>query len=33
MKLVGGTVAAILLGLVLYWRGAREKAKEAELAD
>jgi glutamate:GABA antiporter len=34
MKLVGGTVAAILLGLVLYWRGAREKAKEAAaLAD
>src|ERR1700756_1496594 len=28
MKLVGGTVAAILLGLVLYWRGARQKAKE-----
>ena len=28
MKLVGGTVAAILLGLTLYWRGAREKAAE-----
>jgi glutamate:GABA antiporter len=27
-KLVGGTVASILLGLWLYWRGAREKAKE-----
>jgi preprotein translocase subunit Sss1 len=24
-KLFVGTVAAILLGLVLYWRGAREK--------
>jgi len=33
MKLVGGTMAAILLGLVLYWRGAREKAKEADLGD
>jgi amino acid transporter len=34
MKLVGGTVAAILLGLVLYSRGAREKAKAAAaLAD
>jgi amino acid transporter len=33
MKLVGGTVAAILLGLALYWRGAREKAREAELGD
>jgi hypothetical protein len=29
MKLVGGTVASILLGLWLYWRGAREKAKES----
>jgi glutamate:GABA antiporter len=28
LKLVGGTVAAILLGLTLYWRGAREKAAE-----
>jgi hypothetical protein len=28
IKLVGGTLAAILLGLVLYWRGAREKAAE-----
>ena len=25
LKLVGGTVASILLGLVLYWRGARQK--------
>ncbi|HSZ17445.1 MAG TPA: APC family permease [Terracidiphilus sp.] len=25
MKLVGGTLASILLGLVLYWRGARSK--------
>jgi len=26
LKLVGGTVASILLGLVLYWRGARSKS-------
>jgi amino acid transporter len=26
MKLVGGTLASILLGLVLYWRGARSKS-------
>jgi amino acid transporter len=26
LKLVGGTLASILLGLVLYWRGARAKA-------
>jgi len=26
LKLVGGTAASILLGLVLYWRGARSKA-------
>jgi len=25
LKLVGGTAASILLGLVLYWRGARSK--------
>ncbi len=25
LKLVGGTIASILLGLVLYWRGARAK--------
>jgi amino acid transporter len=25
LKLVGGTIASILLGLVLYWRGARSK--------
>jgi amino acid transporter len=25
LKLVGGTLASILLGLVLYWRGARAK--------
>jgi glutamate:GABA antiporter len=31
VKLVGGTLAAILLGLALYWRGAREKASEAAL--
>lgn len=28
-KLIGGTVCAVLLGLVLYWRGARAKAREA----
>ena len=27
LKLVGGTLASILLGLVLYWRGARSKKK------
>jgi amino acid transporter len=27
LKLVAGTAASILLGLVLYWRGARAKAK------
>lgn len=25
MKLIGGTIASILLGLILYWRGARSK--------
>jgi len=29
MKLVGGTVASILLGLFLYWRGARSKREAA----
>lgn len=28
-KLVGGTVIAVLVGLVLYWRGAREKSRAA----
>jgi glutamate:GABA antiporter len=28
VKLVGGTVASVLLGLVLYWRGARAKQSE-----
>jgi glutamate:GABA antiporter len=28
LKLVGGTLASILLGLVLYWRGARSKRAE-----
>jgi hypothetical protein len=28
-KLFIGTVAAILLGLVLYWRGVREKRLES----
>ena len=29
LKLVGGTVAAIVLGLTLYWRGVRSKARAA----
>ena len=29
MKLVGGTAATIVIGLMLYWRGARAKAREA----
>jgi high-affinity Fe2+/Pb2+ permease len=29
MKLVAGTAASVLLGLILYWRGVR--AKQAEL--
>jgi len=29
MKLVGGTAVSILLGLILYWRGARSKQAEA----
>ena len=29
LKLVGGTLASILSGLCLYWRGAREKARES----
>jgi amino acid transporter len=28
LKLVGGTAASILLGLILYWRGARAKQSE-----
>jgi len=28
LKLVGGTVASLLIGLVLYWRGARAKRAE-----
>jgi glutamate:GABA antiporter len=28
VKLLGGTVAAIALGLSLYWRGARQKSEE-----
>jgi hypothetical protein len=31
-KLFIGTVAAILLGLVLYWRGARQKSAESSNA-
>ncbi len=30
MKLVGGTLASILLGLALYWRGSRSKRAEQE---
>jgi len=30
LKLAGGTIVSILIGLVLYWRGARSK-KESEL--
>ena len=26
LKLIGGTVASIVLGLILYWRGARSKS-------
>ena len=29
LKLVGGTVAAIVLGLTLYWHGVRSKARAA----
>jgi amino acid transporter len=29
MKLVGGTVVSILLGLILYWRGARRQQSES----
>jgi amino acid transporter len=29
MKLVGGTVATIAIGMALYWRGARAKVREA----
>ena len=28
LRLVGGTLASIFLGLILYWRGARAKARE-----
>jgi len=30
LKLVGGTVASVLLGLTLYWRGARTKKAESQ---
>ncbi len=29
LKLIGGTLASILLGLVLYWRGARSKKQQS----
>ena len=29
-KLIGGTVGTILVGLALYWRGARQKAREVQ---
>ena len=32
MKLVGGTVVSILLGLILYWRGARSKTCDMMLS-
>jgi amino acid transporter len=32
LKLVGGTVAAIVLGLTLYWRGARQKSRAMDAA-
>ena len=32
-KLIGGTVGTILFGLVLYWRGAREKSREAQFGS
>jgi len=32
LKLVGGTVAAIVLGLMLYWRGARQKSRGVSAA-
>ena len=32
LKLVGGTMAAIVLGLTLYWHGAREKSREGVAA-
>jgi hypothetical protein len=32
VKLVIGTVGAILAGLVLYWRGARAKRAQRELS-
>jgi hypothetical protein len=30
LKLVLGTVSSVLLGLILYWRGARSKRAEAQ---
>ncbi len=33
MKLVGGTLVSILLGLALYWRGARSKQSEASARE
>jgi amino acid transporter len=33
LKLVGGTIATIVIGLVLYWRGVRAKAREAVAGD
>ena len=32
LKLLIGTVASICIGLLLYWRGAREKSDAAPLA-
>jgi hypothetical protein len=33
MKLIGGTVAAVALGLGLYIRGVRQKAREMRAAS
>jgi hypothetical protein len=33
LKLVGGTLASILLGLFLYWRGARSKQAGMKAAN
>ena len=33
MKLVAGTLASILLGLILYWRGARQKSSRVRVTD
>jgi Na+/proline symporter len=32
-KLLGATAVTIAIGLVLYWRGARNKARDAVAAE